>query len=89
MGGFCIVAEWDDRMVGRKSTEPSPESIARANRQRLAMEEGARAMADVEQKAAAVRKNMERLRALREAKEAEEAAVQLPAKKKGRNGFSR
>jgi hypothetical protein len=76
-------------MVDRKSTEPSPESIARANRQRLATEEGARAMADVEQKAAAVRKNMERLRVLREAKEAEEAAVQLPAKKKGRNGFSR
>ena len=76
-------------MVDRKSSEPSPESIARANRQRLAMEEGARAMADVEQEAVAVRKNMERLRALREAKEAEEAAVQLPAKKKGRNGFSR
>jgi hypothetical protein len=79
-------------MVDRKSTEPSPESIARANRQRLAMEEGARAMADVEQKAAAVRKNMERLRALREAKEADEArtsaAVLLPAKKK-KKGFSR
>jgi hypothetical protein len=37
----------------------------------LAAEEGARAMVDVEQKAVAVRKNMERLRALREAKEAE------------------
>jgi len=54
--------------------EPSPESIARANRQRLAAEEGARAMADVERGAASVRKNMERLRALRQAKEAEEAA---------------
>jgi hypothetical protein len=58
-------------MTGKKS-EPSPESIARANRQRLAYEEGVRAMADVEREAAAVRKNMERLRALREAKEAEE-----------------
>jgi hypothetical protein len=60
-------------MTGKKS-EPSPESIARANRQRLAFEEGVRAMADVEREAAAVRKNMERLRALREAKEAEKEA---------------
>ena len=63
-------------MAARKSTEPSPESIARANRQRIASEEGARAMADVEQKAVAVRKNMERLRALREARQAEEAITQ-------------
>jgi hypothetical protein len=58
-------------MAGKKSGDPSPESIARANRQRLAFEEGIRAMADVEREAAAVRKNMERLRVLREAKEAE------------------
>jgi hypothetical protein len=62
------------KMAGKKSAESSPESIARANRQRLAAEEGARAMADVEQKAIAVRKNMKRLRALREAKEAEQVA---------------
>src|SRR5258708_30980923 len=60
-------------MTGKKS-EPSPESIARANRQRLAFEEGVRAMADVQREAAAVRKNMERLRALREPKEAEKEA---------------
>jgi hypothetical protein len=60
-------------MTGKKSGDPSPESIARANRQRLAFEEGIRAMADVEREATAVRKNMERLRVLREAKEAEEA----------------
>lgn len=75
-------------MAGKRSTEPSPESIARANRQRLAAEEGARAMADVEQKAVAVRKNMERLRALREAREAEEVgtlvALPVAAKKKKR-----
>jgi hypothetical protein len=58
-------------MAGKKSGDPSAESIARANRQRLAFEEGIRAMADVEREAAAVRKNMDRLRALREAKEAE------------------
>ena len=65
-------------MAGKKSGDPSPESIARANRQRLAFEEGIRAMADVEREAAAVRKNMERLRALREAREAE--AVRTEAK---------
>ena len=60
-----LIAELDkmDKMAGRRSAELSPESIARANRRRLAAEEGARAMADVEQKAIAVRKNMERLRA--------------------------
>jgi hypothetical protein len=63
-------------MAGKKTAEPSPESIARANRQRLAQEEGVRAMADIEQKAIAVRKTMERLRALRQAKEAEEASIQ-------------
>jgi hypothetical protein len=74
-------------MASMKSAEPSPVSIARANRQRLAKEEGVRAMADVEKSAVAVRKNMERLRALREAKEAEEAsalpvATVMPKKKR-------
>jgi hypothetical protein len=74
-------------MVSRKSAEPSPESIARADRQRLALEEGARAMAEVEQQAVAVRKNMERLRILRKAREADEASTQAalpeaPAKKR-------
>lgn len=75
-------------MASRKSTEPSAESIARANRQRLAQEEGVRAMEDVSRGAVAVRKNMERLRALRLAKEAEELslapAVAPEAKKKKR-----
>jgi hypothetical protein len=82
-----------DKMADKKSAEPSPESIARANRQRLAVEEGARAMAEAEQRAIAVRKNMERLRALREAKEAEEVStrVALPvaAKKKRKTALSR
>ncbi len=75
-------------MAGRKPTEPSPESIARANRQRLAQEEGVRAMEDVARDAVSVRKNMERLRALRQAREAEQAALppppDPPAKKKKR-----
>jgi hypothetical protein len=66
-------------MAGKKSGDPSPESVARANRQRLAFEEGIRAMADVEREAAAVRKNMERLRALREAKEAEAVRTEAAA----------
>jgi uncharacterized small protein (DUF1192 family) len=71
-------------MVSRKSVEPSPASTARANRQRLAQEEGVRAMADVEQRAAAVRKNMERLRALRQASEAQRPAAEpaSPTRKK-------
>jgi hypothetical protein len=78
-------------MSGKKPAEPSPESIARADRQRLAAEEGARAMADVQRQAVDVRKNMERLRALREAKEAEEARTRtaLPegAPKKRKKGI--
>jgi hypothetical protein len=78
-------------MAGKKSEDPSPESIAKANRRRIAFEEGVRAMADVERQAAAVRKNMERLRALRVAKEAEavrtdaaagNAAVKTKSKKR-------
>jgi hypothetical protein len=63
-------------MSGKKSAEPSPQSIARADRMRLASEEGAKAMADLERQRVAVRKNMERLRTLRKAKEAEEAEAQ-------------
>ena len=68
-------------MSAKKSAEPSPESIARSNRQRLAAEEGAQAMVDVEKQAVDVRKNMARLRELRQAKEAADATLQasLPA----------
>ncbi|MDE5440899.1 transcriptional regulator [Bradyrhizobium sp. CSA207] len=68
-------------MSARKSAEPSPEGIARSNRQRLASEEGARAMADAEKQAVDIRKNMARLRVLRQAKEAADATLQasLPA----------
>jgi len=75
-------------MADKKSGEPSPESIARTNRQRIAAREGVQAMADIEKDAVAVRKNMQRLRALREAKSAEEiknepaAAAAKPKRKK-------
>jgi hypothetical protein len=68
-------------MTAKKPAEPTPESIARSNRQRMAAEEGARAMADVERQATEVRKNMARLRELREAKAAADATLRasLPA----------
>jgi hypothetical protein len=58
-------------MADKKLSEPSPESIARTNRQRIAAREGVQAMADIEKDGVAIRKNMQRLRALREAKAAE------------------
>ena len=79
-------------MTQKKPAQLSPESIARAERQRLAVEEGARAMADIGQQAIAIRKNMERLRGLREAREAEEARTSAPVlptgKKKRKRAFS-
>ena len=73
-------------MSDKRSANPSPESVARANRQRLAQEEGVRAMADAERRSVEIRKNMQRLRALREAREADETSAQTalpqPAKKK-------
>lgn len=85
-------------MASRKSPDPSPEKLARAERQLLASQEAAHAMAEVERREIAVRKNMARLRALREAREAELARAQasLPAAikkkpagiKKKRKGFS-
>lgn len=68
-------------MSARKSAERSPDSIARFNRRQLAAEEGERALADVERKAIDIRKNMARLRELREAKEAADATLRasLPA----------
>lgn len=56
------------------SKEPSPQQMARAEKQKVATTEGAKAMAEVRAQDIAVRKNMERLRALRLAKEAEDRA---------------
>ncbi|WP_300159033.1 transcriptional regulator [Bradyrhizobium sp.] len=78
-------------MSARKSAEPSPEVIARSNRRRLAAEEGVRALADVERQAIDVRKNMARLRGLREIKEAADAALlaSAAAPKKRRSKLAR
>lgn len=58
---------------------PSPSTLARIERMRIAAEEGAEARAEVQARDVAVRKNMERLRALRLAREAEDAARPKPA----------
>jgi hypothetical protein len=80
-------------MSARKSAEPSPEGIARSNRKRLAAEEGVRALADVERQAIEVRKNMARLRELRETREAADAlllaSLPAPAPKKTRSKLAR
>ena len=65
-------------MVSKKP-EPSIESIARANRQRIAAEEGKQAMAVIERQRIAIRENMVRLRALREAEETRNQQADLAA----------
>ena len=72
-------------MVSKKS-EPSPESLARADRQRIAAAEGKQAMAVIERQRISIRENMVRLRALREAEETRvlqaDLAAGTPTKKK-------
>jgi hypothetical protein len=60
-----------------RNTDPSPAQAARENRLRLSKEEGVRAMEDAQREAVAVRKNMDRLRELRLAKEAEAIRQQI------------
>lgn len=65
--------------------QPSAFQIARTERMRIASKEGAEARAALAAKDIAIRKNMDRLKALRLAKEAEEsvpAAVQSVSKTK-------
>jgi hypothetical protein len=80
-------------MSARKSAEPSADSIARFKRKQLAAEEGARALADVERQAIDVRKNMARLRELRETREAADANLRAllpaPSPKKRRSKLAR
>ncbi len=61
---------------------PSASQLARTERMRVAAIEGAKARADIEAHDVAVRKNMARLRELRLAKEAAEAAQPQPVKAK-------
>jgi hypothetical protein len=65
---------WANR-IGARVTELTKNDlkVARLNRQRLAAEDGARAMEEAAKRDADVRVNMARLRELRLAKEAQEA----------------
>jgi hypothetical protein len=54
--------------------QPTTSQLARAERMRIAAETGAEARAHFQAQAIAVRKNMERLREMRLAKETEDAA---------------
>jgi hypothetical protein len=71
-----------------KKSEPSAISVERARRKLAEQQDGQRRMAELDREAAAVRKNMERLRELRLAKQADkkaeaaEAATHRPAGKK-------
>jgi len=60
--------------MSKTAKSQTPEQIARAEKQRVARIEGEKALAEVAREAVAVRQNMARLRALRLAREAEEAA---------------
>jgi hypothetical protein len=74
-------------MTTKRSEAPSPVAAARAQQQRMAAEERTKVMAEAEQNAASVRKNMDRLRTLRLAKEAEDALlppVVAPPKKRAK-----
>jgi hypothetical protein len=51
---------------------PSPEQAARLERQRLAAEDGSKALQEAANRAIAIRENMARLRRLRLTKEAQE-----------------
>ena len=56
---------------------PSLEQVARLERQRLAAEEGAKALQEVAVRSIAIRENMARLRSLRLAKEAQEVRAKI------------
>jgi hypothetical protein len=56
---------------------PSPEQSARLERQRLAAEDGSKALQEVANRAIAIRENMARLRRLRLANEAQKARAKI------------
>lgn len=71
------------RMTSKSQTKPqTPEQLARLEKQRLARIEGAQALAQVDKEYVDVRRNMERLKALRLAKEAHDAANPPPVEPK-------
>ena len=70
---------WGNRVGARVSELTNDLKVDRLTRQRLAAEEGAKALEEVAKKAADVRANMARLRELRLAKEAQEIRTEISA----------
>ena len=67
--------------MARKTSDPSPEQLAKINRQRVDREDGASALDEAAKRDIAVRRNMARLRELRLAKEAE---GRIPSETRGK-----
>jgi len=70
---------WGNRVGARVSELTNDLKVDRLTRQRLAAEEGAKALEEVAKKAADVRANMARLRELRLAKEAQVVRMAISA----------
>lgn len=66
-------------MTSKSPKVQTPEQLARLEKQRVARIEGEIALAEVDKQSIDIRKNMDRLRELRLAKEAEEALNPPPA----------
>jgi len=71
-------------MTNKPAKIQTPEQLARLEKQRVAKIEGAIAMAEVDKEYVDVRKNMDRLRALRLAKEAQDALNPPDEKRKAK-----
>ena len=82
---------WGNRIGARVSELTNDLKVDRLTRQRLAAEEGAKALEEIAKRAADVRANMARLRELRLAKEAQEVRTEISAanqsKPKPKNRF--
>jgi hypothetical protein len=81
----------NDYIEAMSNNPPDPaQAAARLEKQKVAAAEGAKAMAEHQAQAEAVRKNMERLRALRLAREAQEATrAPVATKKSAAKGSTR
>ena len=82
---------WGNRIGACVSELTNDLKVDRLTRQRLAAEDGAKALEEVAKKAADIRANMARLRELRLAKEAQEVRTEISAanqsKPKPKNRF--
>lgn len=73
-GEYLYLWAMDKRTVTKP---PSPEQAAKLERQRLAAEDGVKALQEAADRAKAVRENMARLRSLRLAREAQNGRAEI------------